>query len=139
MAVVSLVESGIHQQIEKEITTSKAYRGLFDIFWVREQLRQNKPLTNDHLTPAFILLGLGLIPSTAVFFLELVHLLCKKKKATKDSVSYERTFSKKDIDNHESGKHERGREISLKHSLLILSYLKEIQILRIMIHSHIKR
>ena len=127
VAVSSLLENGIYQKIEKEITTSKAYRGIFDVFWVREQLRTNKPLTIDHVIPTFILLGLGLIPSTVVFFLELIHLLCKKKNARKESGSYERTISNKDIVNNEYGKHEGGRDISLKHSwLLILFYLKEI-------------
>ena len=139
MAVNSLLDNGIYQKIEKDITTSKSLRVNLEMFWVREQLRSNKPLTIDHVIPAFILLGLGLIPSTVVFFLELIHLLCKKKNATKESGSYERTISNKDIVNNEYGKHEGGGEISLKHSLLIISCLKEIQISRILNHIHIKR
>ena len=79
MAISSLVNSGIYQKIEKDITTSTAYRGYFDNLWTREQLLANKPLTMDHVLPSFIMLGLGLIPAILIFFLELFH--HKKKNA----------------------------------------------------------
>ena len=113
VAVSSLLENGIYQKIEKDITTSKQYRGLFDIYWVPERLRTDKPLTIDHVIPAFFLLGL-LIPSTFVFFLELIHPLCKKKNAGKKSDLDQRTISKEDVDNNEYGKDERGGWITLK-------------------------
>ena len=79
MAISLLVNSGICQKIEKDITTSTAYRGYFDILWTREQLLANKPLTMDHVLPSFIMLGLGLTPAILIFFLELFH--HKKKNA----------------------------------------------------------
>ena len=79
MAISSLLTSGIYQKIEKDITTSTAYRGYFDNLWTREQLLANKPLTMDHVLPSFIMLGLGLIPAILIFFLELFH--HKKKNA----------------------------------------------------------
>ena len=79
MAISSLVNSGIYQKIQKDITTSTAFRGHFDILWTREQLQANKPLTMDHALASFITLGLGLIPAILIFFLELFH--HKKKNA----------------------------------------------------------
>ena len=78
VAISSLLENGIYQKITRDITTSKAYRGHFHDFWTPEQLRSNKPFTMDHAMPAFIALGLGLIPAILIFLLELVLHLCGK-------------------------------------------------------------
>ena len=88
MAISLLVNSGIYQKIEKDITTSTAYRGYFDILWTREKLSDNKPLTIDHALPSFIALGLGLIPAIMIFFLELFNHKKKNERAlTKVGVS----------------------------------------------------
>ena len=78
VAVSSLLENGIYQKITRDITTSKAHRGHFHDFWTPKQLRSNKPFTMDHVMPAFIALGLGLIPATFIFLLELVLNHCGK-------------------------------------------------------------
>ena len=88
MVISLLVNSGIYQKIEKDITTSTAYRGYFDILWTREKLSDNKPLTIDHALPSFIALGLGLIPAIMIFFLELFNHKKKNERAlTKVGVS----------------------------------------------------
>ena len=90
----SLLESGIYQKIEKDIKTSKAHRGYFNVFWTREKLRPNKPFTIDHAIPAFLVLGLGLTPATLIFVLELVQHSCRKKRTNTASELSLLTFSK---------------------------------------------
>ena len=85
VAISSLLENGIYQKITRDITTSKAHRGYFHEFWTPEQLRSNKPFTFHHAMPAFIALGLGLIPATLILLLELVLHLCKKYRTSKAS------------------------------------------------------
>ena len=85
MAVSSLVESGIYQKITKDVASSNAKGGYHKVFWVREQLRANKPFTIDHAIPAFIVLGFGLVSSTLIFFLELLRHLCRKRSNRKAS------------------------------------------------------
>ena len=80
--------------MEKEIRTSKAYRGQFDVFWIPEQLRSNEPFTIDHAIPAFLVLGLGLTPATLIFVLELVQHSCRKKRTNTASELSLLTFSK---------------------------------------------
>ena len=92
MVISLLVNSGIYQKIEKDITTSTAYRGYFDILWTREKLSDNKPLTMDHALPSFIALGLGLIPAIMIFFLELFN--HKKKNANQLVGLHPRAISK---------------------------------------------
>ena len=92
MAISLLVNSGICQKIEKDITTSTAYQGYFDILWTRERLQANKPLTMDHMLASFIALGLGLIPAILIFFLELFH--HKKKNANQLVGLHPRAISK---------------------------------------------
>lgn len=83
VAIASWVSSGIHQKMEKDITTSKAFRGHFDdAFWVPQQLLTNKSLTMGHATPAFIILGLGLMPALISFLIELLHHQYKGKTAS---------------------------------------------------------
>ena len=73
-----IVNNGIYQKIERDITTSTAYRGFFDGgFWTPELLLSNKPLNIYHIVPSFIALGLGLISSIFSFSLE-VFLFNKK-------------------------------------------------------------
>ena len=74
VAIASWIEGGIHQKMEKDITTSKDLRGHFDdAFWVRPQLLSNESLTMGHALPAFIILGLGLLPATIAIIVELLH------------------------------------------------------------------
>ena len=91
-AISSLVNSGIYQKIEKDITTSTAFRGYFDFLWTREQLLANKPLTMDHALASFIALGIGLIPAILIFFLE--HFHHKRKNANQLVGFHSRAISK---------------------------------------------
>ena len=75
MAISSWLETGIHQKMQKEITTSQAFRGHFEeSFWTRRNVQGKKPLTIHHVLPSFMVLGFGLIPSIIIFILE--SLLC---------------------------------------------------------------
>ena len=79
LAISKLVNSGIYQKIERDITTVEtAHRELFDMQWVPEQLRSTTPFTIDHALPSFIALGTGLILATLVWFSELCK-QCKNK------------------------------------------------------------
>ena len=89
--------------MEKEIKTSMAYRGQFDVFWIPEQLRSNKPFTIDHAIPAFLVLGLGLTPATIVFLLELVQHFCRKKTTDKASGSSLLSITKVERDDLREG------------------------------------
>ena len=92
MAISLLVNSGICQKIEKDITTSTAFRVYFDFLWTREQLLANKPLTMDHALASFIALGIGLIPAILIFFLE--HFHHKRKNANQLVGFHSRAISK---------------------------------------------
>ena len=65
-----IVNNGIYQKVENDLTTSSAVRDLFDGFWTPELLRANKPLNIYHILPSFMELGLGLIISAFVLCLE---------------------------------------------------------------------
>ena len=70
--------------MEKDITTSKAFREHFeDAFWVPQQLLTNKSITFGHTIPAFIILGLGLLPAAIAFIVELLYHQYKKRTASK--------------------------------------------------------
>ena len=76
-----IVNNGIYQKIERDITTSTAYRIYFDGgFWTPDLLPSNKPLDIYHIIPSFIALGLGLISSIFSFSLEVF--LPQKKSET---------------------------------------------------------
>ena len=77
-----IVNNGIYQKVENDLTTSSGLRDLFDGFWTPEILRANKPLNIDHALPAIIALGLGLIPATLIFLLEVIFY----KKMTQNMV-----------------------------------------------------
>ena len=85
MAIASWLDSGIHQKMVKDVITSKALRGHFE-FWAPPQLLTNETLTMGHVIPAFIILGLGLLPATIAFILELLHHQSKKKTVTKTKI-----------------------------------------------------
>ena len=65
-----LLNSGIYQKIENDVTSSTAYKGYFDILWTPQKIQSNKALTIEHLLPSFFALGLGLIPAGIAFVLE---------------------------------------------------------------------
>ena len=71
VSLTSLVNNGIYEKIERDLTTSTEFKGYFDIMWTPEMLHSNTPLNIDHALPAFIALGLGLIPATVIFLLEI--------------------------------------------------------------------
>ena len=100
----SLVESGIYQKIRQDVASSYAKGDYHKVFWVREQLRPNKPFTIDHAIPAFIVLGFGLVSSTLTFALELLRHLCRKKRTSKASGSTLMAHSKVDKDDLRFGK-----------------------------------
>ena len=89
MAISYWMATGIHQKMENDITTAKAYRPHFkESFWTRnETAQENVPLQIDHLFPSFILLGFGLVPSLVVFFMELLYHIHDKRVANKNSGS----------------------------------------------------
>ena len=87
-----MLASGIYQKIEKDIKTSKAHRGYFDVFWAREKLRSNEPFTIEHAIPAFLVLGFGLTPAITIFLLEFF----RKKKINRPSGSTASSISKAD-------------------------------------------
>ena len=89
------MNNGIFIKIERDITTSTAFRGYFDILWIPEMLRPNEPLTTDHALPSFVALGLGLITATLTFSLEV--LFCKKNSA--NQVASKSEFSDRISDN----------------------------------------
>ena len=81
MAVSSLLHSGIYHKFQNDIKTSKMFRRYYtDIYWIRENMRPNKPLSVDHALPSFIMLGLGIIPAAIIFFVEVFHSKFKKER-----------------------------------------------------------
>ena len=85
VAIASWIECGIRQKMEKDITTSKAFRGHFE-FWVPLHLPTNETLTMGHVIPAFIILGLGLLLATIPFIFELFHHYCQGKTVAKAKI-----------------------------------------------------
>ena len=73
MAFAWWVASGTFQQMEKEISTSKEFRGHFENFWKWTHEARIDTLYFDHVLPSLILLACGLGPATVAFFLELLH------------------------------------------------------------------
>ena len=96
LAALSWMESGIHQKMENDITTAKAFRGYFkDAFWTRNETAHNDaPLKMEHVFPSFILLGYGLGASVIAFFGELLYHLHGRRVAMKTSGSSLRPISK---------------------------------------------
>ena len=85
VAISSWVETGIHQKMENEITSSLEHRGHFEeSFWTRTNVQGNKPLTIQHALPSFMIYGFGIISSMVVFILELQPCL-KMKTSLKKS------------------------------------------------------
>ena len=70
VAISLLINSGIYQKIENDVTTSTDYKGYFDILWTPQKLQSNKALTIEHVLPSFFALGFGLIPALMAFVLE---------------------------------------------------------------------
>ena len=70
MTVAAWLESGIYLKMEKEITTSRHFRDLFE-FWTKGNEQENKPLTLQHVLTSFLVLGFGLTLSSTIFILEL--------------------------------------------------------------------
>ena len=70
VAISWLLNSGIYQKIENDVTSSPAYKGYFDILWTPQKIQSNKALTIEHVLPSFFALGLGLIPAVMAFVLE---------------------------------------------------------------------
>ena len=89
MAILSWMASGIYQKMEKDITTAKAFRQHFkEAFWTGNgTVRGNTPLTMWHVSPSFIFLGFGLVPSLVAFFLELLYHLSEKRGVANPSTS----------------------------------------------------
>ena len=72
MTLNSIVNNGIYEKIEMDITTSIEFKRHFDIIWIPEILHSNETLSIDHVLPALIALGLGLILATLIFLLEII-------------------------------------------------------------------
>ena len=73
MAFAWWVATGTFQQMEKEITTSKEFRGHFEMFWKYTNEAKIAVLKFDHILPSLILLACGLGPATVALCLELLH------------------------------------------------------------------
>ena len=93
-AISSLLESGIYHKIEKDIKTSKAHGGYFNVFWTPKKLKSTEPFTIEHAIPAFLVLGLGLPTAIITFLLEFL----RKKKINRTSESIALSISKSDKD-----------------------------------------
>ena len=101
VAVSSLLHSGIYHKFDNDIMTSKTYqRYFFDNYWIRENLRPNKPLTIDHAVPSFMMLGLGIIPAAIIFFLEV--LLHKFKKSPTSKMLFTHVEERRDVTRNEN-------------------------------------
>ena len=82
--------------MENEIKTSPNFRGYFEeSFWKKKTEYGNKPLTMNNILPSLMLLGFGLIPSTLIFILELMHHWSRKRgsvEATSDNHALNHKF-----------------------------------------------
>ena len=89
-----MLECGIYHKIEKDIKTSKAHGGYFNVFWTPKKLKSTDPFTIEHAIPAFLMLGLGLPIAIITFLLEYL----RKNKINRTSESIALSISKSDKD-----------------------------------------
>ena len=83
MAIAWLVNTGIYQKMEKDVTNSQALRPHFEeAFWTPDLLRSSAVLRMNHLLLLFLLLMVLLLVSVVIFLCELA---LKKKDANKES------------------------------------------------------
>ena len=94
-AIAAWISSGIHQKMENDFVTSRAYRKHFQ-FWAPPKLLTTDSLTMGHALPAFIILGLGLLPATITFMAELLVNRCKNKKKNKNKKNNNKAITKPD-------------------------------------------
>ena len=79
MAIAWMVNTGIYQKMEKDVTTSQALRPHFEeAFWVPDSLRTSTVLSMDHVLVLFLVLVASLVVSVVIFLCELA---LKKKTA----------------------------------------------------------
>ena len=93
MAVLSWMESGIYQKMKHDVTNAPAFRGYFKgaIIWTMDRsIRDNDPLTMDHILPSIFLLSVGLVSSIIAFFVEVLYHLNEKRVGNKTSASIQR-------------------------------------------------
>ena len=117
VAMSLIVNNGIYQKIERDITSSPAYRIYFDGgFWTPELLLSNKPLNIYHIMPSIIALGLGLISSILSLSLEIF--LPQKKSANPVVGSPPRLVSESDVSDLKrvDKVHKKGNLVDVSHT-----------------------
>ena len=83
MAIAWVVNTGIYQKMEKDVTNSQALRPHFEeAFWSPDLLRSSTVLRMNHLLLLFLLLVVLLLVSVVIFLCELA---LKKKDANLQS------------------------------------------------------
>ena len=79
MAIAWMVNTGIYQKMEKDVTTSQALRPHFEeAFWTPDSSRTSTVLSMNHLLVPFLMLLVLLVVSVVIFLCELA---LKKKNA----------------------------------------------------------
>ena len=75
-----MINTGIYQKMERDVTTSTALKGYFEeAFWVPGELRATTPLSMSHLLVVFLIIVVCNFISIIIFFGELCHAGRKKK------------------------------------------------------------
>ena len=97
VAISLIVNSGIYQKMERDITTSTAFKMYFDVLWRPEILSKNESLKMSHALPSFIALGLGLFLALLIFSMEI--LFHKKWNANQVVGTHSSPVSQADISN----------------------------------------
>ena len=96
-AISLIVNNGIFQKMERDITTSTAFKMYFDVLWTPETLSKNESLKMSHVLPSFIALGLGLFLASLIFSMEI--LFHKKWNANQVFGTHSSPVSQPDISN----------------------------------------
>ena len=72
MAIAWMVNTGIYQKMEKDVTTSQALRPHFEeAFWVPDSFHTSTVLSMNHVLVLFLVLVVLLVVSVVIFLCEL--------------------------------------------------------------------
>ena len=79
MATGWMIDTGVFQKMERDVTTSTALKGYFqEAFWVPGELRATTPLSMSHMLVVFLIIVIFNSISILIFFGELCHAGRKK-------------------------------------------------------------
>ena len=98
MATGWMIDTGVFQKMERDVTTSTALKGYFEeAFWVPGELRATTPLSMSHLLVVFLIIVIFNSISIMIFLGELCHAGRKKmmKGDGKKMAVYNLSFSNK--------------------------------------------